>query len=210
MQSLKSDFEVFFWDFDGVIMDSMKVRDEGFEIVLKDYPRPQVQKLMEFHKNNGGLSRYVKFRYFFEEIRNENVSEEKVKVFANKFSEVMMERLMDKTLLIQDSLDFIENNHQNYVFHIVSGSDGQELNLICEELGINKYFLTINGSPTPKIELVERLIQKFGYDITRIVLIGDSHNDYEAAIRNNISFYGYNNENLKELSSNYIESFQNL
>ena len=30
--------ETIFWDFDGVIMDSMKVRDEGFEIVLKDYP----------------------------------------------------------------------------------------------------------------------------------------------------------------------------
>lgn len=57
--------EIIFWDFDGVIMDSMKVRDEGFKIVLKDYPSDQVEKLMEFHRNNGGLSRYVKFRYFF-------------------------------------------------------------------------------------------------------------------------------------------------
>lgn len=202
--------EIIFWDFDGVIMDSMKVRDEGFEIVLKDYPCSQVEKLMEFHRNNGGLSRYVKFRYFFEVIRNENVSEENVKVFANKFSEIMINKLMDRNLLIEDSFDFIRDNHENFDFHIVSGSDGKELNLICEELGIDKYFLTINGSPTPKIELVEKLIQKYKYNASGIVLIGDSHNDYEAAKENDITFYGYNNESLKEIDSNYIETFQGL
>ena len=39
----------FFWDFDGVILDSMLIRDTGFREVLKGYPLGEVDKLMEFH-----------------------------------------------------------------------------------------------------------------------------------------------------------------
>ena len=61
--------KIIFWDFDGVILNSNKVRDSGFEIVLKDFPKNQVELLLNYHRQNGGLSRYVKFRYFFEVIR---------------------------------------------------------------------------------------------------------------------------------------------
>jgi phosphoglycolate phosphatase-like HAD superfamily hydrolase len=40
-------------------------------------------------------------------------------------------------------------------------------------------------------------------------LIGDSINDYEAANKNNIFFYGFNNANLKSLGSGYIYNFKN-
>lgn len=85
MISLKNKKNIF-WDFDGVLMDSMPVRNKGFELVLKDYPEEQVQELMAFHLKNGGLSRYVKFRYFFEEIRKETISEDEVSIWASKFS----------------------------------------------------------------------------------------------------------------------------
>ncbi len=73
-----SDKEVIFWDFDGVIIDSEKVRTAGFEKVLRDYPKEEVEQLIQYHKKNGGLSRYVKFRYFFEEIRKSPISDERV------------------------------------------------------------------------------------------------------------------------------------
>lgn len=62
-----------FWDFDGVLMNSNAVRDKGFELVLADYPKDQVKQLMDFHQANGGLSRYVKFRYFFENIKFKSI-----------------------------------------------------------------------------------------------------------------------------------------
>ena len=69
-------FKVILWDFDGVLMNSNSVRDLGFEKVLAGYPVEEVKSLMKYHQANGGLSRYVKFRYFFEEIRKENVSDQ--------------------------------------------------------------------------------------------------------------------------------------
>ena len=208
MTNLKAKKNIF-WDFDGVLMDSMPVRNRGFELVLKDYPKDQVKKLMKFHLENGGLSRYVKFRYFFEEIRNEIISEVQVNIWASKFSEVMKRELLDKTLLIEDSCDFVKANKDNFEMHIVSGSDQKELRFLCKELGLSPFFLSINGSPTPKKKLVEYLIKQFNYKNEDAVLIGDSINDYEAAKNNDIEFFGYNNSSLRKLDAGYIEKFDN-
>jgi len=203
-------YKVILWDFDGVIMDSMPIRSNGFGAVLKDYPQEQVQELMDFHNLNGGLSRYVKFRYFFETIRGESITEEGVQALANSFSEIMLASLINEDLLIKDAVRFIETNWQKYEMHIVSGSDGVELNKICNALDLNLYFKTINGSPTPKKELVKKVIEQYKYNKTDVVLIGDSINDLEAAEVNNISFIGYNNTSLIADESNYITSFSSF
>ena len=200
-----SKYNVILWDFDGVLMDSMPVRDKGFELVLKDYPREQLDQLMKYHRMNGGLSRYVKFRYFFEHIRGESVTEQQVMSLSATFSELMRKELTDASRLIVDSLNFVKRRHTELPMHIVSGSDGAELRYLCGELDISKYFQSIHGSPTPKTKLVKDVIQ--GYDCDACLLIGDSVNDYDAAMANGIHFVGYNNPALLKLSSNYIESF---
>jgi HAD superfamily hydrolase (TIGR01549 family) len=197
-----------FWDFDGVIMDSMPVRDQGFQEVLKEFSKDQINQLLAYHKANGGLSRYVKFRYFFEQIRNEEISNEKVQELANSFSSIMLQKLKSPEYLISQTVDFIKQNHQNYTMFIVSGSDQSELREICKSVGIAKYFKGIFGSPTPKNTLVQNVIEKENINPSESILIGDSINDYEAAKVNDITFYGFNNQDLKPLASNYIEHFK--
>jgi phosphoglycolate phosphatase-like HAD superfamily hydrolase len=189
--------QTLFWDFDGVIMDSNAVRDRGFEEVLKDYPQAEVDALMAFHRENGGLSRYVKFRHFFEDIRRESITEAEVNIWANKFSKIMMQLLINPDLLIQETLKFIKANAQKYTMHIVSGSDQTELRHICKSLDIAQYFLSIHGSPTPKNDLVADLLKEKSYDKSSYLLIGDSRNDFEAAQVNGIHFMGYGNEIIK-------------
>jgi phosphoglycolate phosphatase-like HAD superfamily hydrolase len=185
------------WDFDGVIMDSNAVRDRGFEEVLKEFPQTEVDALMAFHRDNGGLSRYVKFRHFFEYIRGESVTEAEVQKWADKFSGIMMKLLINPNLLIQETLDFIKANAHQYNMHIVSGSDQTELRQICKSLDIAKFFNSIHGSPTPKNDLVGALLDDQSYDKNTCLLIGDSKNDYEAAKVNGIQFMGYGNEKIK-------------
>lgn len=188
---IKKNIDVILWDFDGVILDSNQTRDLGFEQVLKDYPKNEVDKLMIFHRKNGGLSRYVKFRYFFEEIRGEEVSEKEIKKWAAKFSEIMLGLLIDQNLLIDENLAFIKKYFKYYQMHIVSGSDQAELREICSQLAIDKYFKSIQGSPTPKNLLISDLLKTYKIDNKECILIGDSVNDYEAAKDNDIEFLYY-------------------
>ncbi|WP_149703840.1 HAD family hydrolase, partial [Campylobacter concisus] len=165
-----------------------------------------VNRLLEYHSLNGGLSRYVKIRYFYNAILGIDVSDEKVQELASKFSYIMKTELTNKKYLITETVEFIKQNYKKYNFHIVSGSDEKELNYLCEKLDLSKFFKTIEGSPTPKNELVKNVLRKYNYNSNECILIGDSVNDYEAAYLNKIKFYGYNNEKLKN-KADYIEDF---
>lgn len=198
------------WDFDGVILDSMSVRDWGFREIFKKYDKADIEQLIVFHRKNGGLSRYVKIRFFYENILKREITEKQVNEYASEFSKLMKTRLTDKSNLITDALQFIEENRVKYKFHIVSGSDHIELNYLCKALEINHFFLTIDGSPTPKNVLVKNLLNQKEYREDDTCLIGDSLNDLEAADANKILFFGYNNNDLKEKSPNYIDSFKDF
>lgn len=199
------------WDFDGVILDSMSVRDWGFEEIFKDFSDEQVQQLIKYHRANGGLSRYVKIRYFYEEILGKQIKDDKVLQYANEFSKLMKTELTNPENLILDSVNFIKENHHKYNFHIVSGSDQEELRFLCKELKLSQCFLSIHGSPTPKKQLVKNLLTDKEYSIATTCLIGDSLNDYEAAEENNISFYGYNNKELSNLpKSIYLNKLSDI
>ncbi len=195
-----------FWDFDGVILDSMPIRDYGFAKIFEEFDKELVDKLLEYHTLNGGLSRYVKIRYFYNILLGVEVNDEKVQELADKFSTIMKSELTNKKYLIKETVEFIKENYKKYNFHIVSGSDEKELNYLCKELDLTQYFKTIEGSPTPKNDLVKKILEKYKYDPKECILIGDSINDYEAANVNGIKFYGYNNEKLKKLDE-YIKTF---
>lgn len=193
------------FDFDGVILNSMPIRDWGFVKLFESYPAKKVDLLVAYHKNNGGLSRYVKIRYFFNEILKKKISDKHVQVWADRFSSIVKERLCRRELLIMPTFDFVRNNFQRFNLHIVSGSDEKELREICKRIDIARFFRSIHGSPTPKTDLVAAIISDHVYEASKTVLIGDSVNDYDAAKNNSIRFFGYNNPELKGLGELYIE-----
>lgn len=196
MLELNTEYEAILWDFDGVLMNSNPIRDRGFAETLAAYPAAEVESLLAYHRANGGLSRYVKFRYFFETIRNEPITEEEVKAWALRFSGVVKTLLFDPALLILETLDWVKDNHTRVPMHIVSGSDQEELREVCRHHHIDQFFKDIQGSPTPKKQLVAGLLSKYGYTPDRCVLVGDSVNDYDAARVNGLQFFPYNNPDL--------------
>lgn len=198
-------FQTIFWDFDGVILNSNSVRDIGFEKVLEDFPKNEVSALLDFHKTNGGLSRYVKFRYFFEKIRKESVTEEIILEYAERFSVIMKSLLTDKNLLISETVSFISNNHHKVPMIVVSGSDQNELRYLCEALNIKSYFKRIHGSPKPKVDWINQILQEEALNPSECILVGDSLNDYEAAHENNMPFMAYNNPAIEQFTSRSID-----
>jgi HAD superfamily hydrolase (TIGR01549 family) len=196
-----------FWDFDGVLIDSNNIRTNGFREIFHEHPRNLVDQLIEYHFKNGGLSRYDKIKYFYEKILKKSISKTQVVEYSNSYKSIMLNHLLNKKFLINDSLNFIKNNNSKNMF-LVSASDEKELTIICEYLDLKKYFIEIKGSPTTKKNNLKNLLCEYNLESVDSVLIGDSFNDYEAAKFNEINFYGYNNKSLQ--SYDYIEKFQDL
>ncbi len=198
------------FDFDGVILNSMPVRDYGFEKIFEEFDKVLVDKLLDYHNKNGGLSRYVKIKYFYNELLNQEISEAEINRYADNFSTLMKKELTDKKYLIAETVKFIKDNYKKYNLHVVSGSDGEELRYLCKALKIDDYFLSINGSPTHKNELVKNVLAANQYSANETILIGDSVNDYDAAEANGLNFYGYNNPALIDKSKKYLENYVEL
>ena len=196
------------WDFDGVILDSMKIKGDGFLELFKEFSKEDLEKIEEYHYTHGGVSRFEKIRYFYNDILNKDIDDSKILVLADKFAEIIKVKLYDKNNLIEETLNYIEKNYRKYNFHIVSGAEHNELNKLCDSFEISKYFISIDGSPTPKDKLVKNVIEKFRYTKVEVILIGDAITDLNASIKNNIDFYGYNNPELKKYK--YIDNFMEL
>lgn len=197
------------WDFDGVIVDSMRLKTDAFCHVLSSFPQEEIKKFVAFHNANGGLSRFFKFRFFFEKILKQPAEEIVLEQMAKKFSDYVSERLADPKFLISDTYGFISSYHKKAAFHIASGSEENELKYLAGHLNISKFFRSINGSPTSKECIIANILKDYGYTANEVIMIGDSANDYNAAKYNYIAFYGYNNPALKKLDNcNYIEQFE--
>ncbi len=197
------------FDFDGIILDSVPVKTEAFRKLFHDFPQEKIDQLIVYHLENGGMSRYKKIAYFFTKILNEDITENVILDYAKRYSAITKEELAQPKYLINDSVDFIKKNHKKYNMHIASGADEKDLKYICHILDISKYFLSIQGSPKVKSEIVKDILKQNIYSKKETILIGDSINDYEAAKNNDIEFYGYNNVELKK-KDNYIISFEGL
>ena len=196
-----SEIRTIIWDFDGVIVESNAIREQGFIKVLSAFKPQEIDALLDFHRKNGGLSRYVKFRYFFESVLDKGVTDQEVQDYAEKFSRIMRQLMTNREILIEETTAFIQRNDQTYNFHIASGSDQDELRYLCSQLEIAQYFRSINGSPKPKNEIVRDLLLLNEYEPSTTLLIGDAINDYEAAKVNGISFMAYNGSDaLSDLS----------
>ena len=198
-----------FWDFDGVILDSLKIKGDGFVELFKNYNTADVEVLEKYHYANGGISRFDKIKYFYNQILKEDISQDIILRLADVFSSIIERKIFDKINLIQDSSLYIKKNYKRYNFHLVSGAENNELIRLCKYFEIDKYFISINGSPTEKDMLVQSILKKYHYNKDNVGLIGDAMTDYNAAKKNQIVFYGYNNTNLKKFG-NYIEKFEGI
>ena len=59
-----SKYKSLIFDCDGVILNSNKIKSNAFRKVLKKFNQIAVDEFIKYHKDNGGISRYIKFEYF--------------------------------------------------------------------------------------------------------------------------------------------------
>ena len=182
-------YQYVIFDFDGVLVESNEIRFNGFRKLFKDYPQEQVDILVDYAKANGGVSRYKKIEYFFNEIRQEPTSDESVNHWAAQFSELVEQDVVEAKS-VAGSVEFLEEYSNLFDFAIVSGSDQAELRRVCGKRGIDHFFKTILGSPVEKKDNIAALLSELNWSHDRSVYVGDSNNDLDSAKANNLDFVG--------------------
>ncbi|PHM16484.1 MAG: hypothetical protein CJD30_11315, partial [Sulfuricurvum sp. PD_MW2] len=84
------------FDFDGVILDSMKIKGDGFKELFKDYSEENIKILEAYHYANGGTSRFEKIEYFFQKILNKEITQNEILHLADQFGKIIESKIFDQ------------------------------------------------------------------------------------------------------------------
>lgn len=175
------------FDCDGVILDSNSIKTEAFREALKVEPTELVDEFINYHKKNGGVSRYEKISYYFTSIAPVSNKREMIEKTLHEYGEICRSSLKAANFIpgVEEILaQHVERGISNYV---VSGGDEEELVTIFNEKGIDGFFKKICGSPCSKIQNME-ILRKSSVLKYPVVFFGDAESDYKCAARFDCEF----------------------
>jgi len=185
-------YDYFFFDFDGVILDSVRIKTEAFKELYSEFGDAIVKKVISHHQANGGLSRFKKFRIYHEKFLSRRLSKKEVDALSRRFSAIALKKVL-RAAFIEGALIFLKDcKKRKKKCFVVSGTPDPEIKTIIRRRRLSRFFLAVCGSPTEKKTHVRRLIKKYGIHAKSAVFFGDSKNDYGAARNNRINFIGIN------------------
>ena len=182
-------FQAILFDFDGVLCECMDVKTEAFAQMFEPFGEDIVEKVVNHHVKYGGISRYKKIDYYYKEYLNKDISEEKLNELAQVFSDLVLEKVIASPL-VKGVKEFLEKYYKKLDLYVISGTPQEELIKIVEKKDMKKYFKSVLGSPVRKPEHAKRIISENGYDIDKVLYVGDSFSDYKDSQAAGIQFLG--------------------
>lgn len=180
MQKL-TEIKNIFYDFDGVIKDSLEVKTEAFFQMYLPYGKEIAEKVKEHHLAHGGISRYQKFEIYHREFLDQQIDSRRVNELADIFSRLVYTGVIESDY-VKGALESIRELRYSYKQFIITGTPEDEMRSIANELDISDCFLKICGSPAKKTEIGRQLFSEYSLKPEETVFIGDATTDYDAAI----------------------------
>ena len=186
-----SDYSIILLDFDGVILESVSVKTETFRKLFVD-KTDYVEKIVNFHIQNGGMSRFDKFRYIYSEILHEELTETRFNSLCDNFAKYVYEGVINSPF-VKCADKFIEKCYRDKIpLYLVSATPEEEIIQITKDIGIYDKFNHVYGSPMTKADCITQVLQEnnITQNPQKALFFGDAINDYKAANKTGISFAG--------------------
>ncbi|MEY3050377.1 MAG: hypothetical protein RLY31_162 [Bacteroidota bacterium] len=169
-----------FFDFDGVLAESMDVKSQAFFDLYRPFGESVAEAVRSYHLQHGGVSRYEKFRHCHRHLLDIELDDAGVAELAGRFSELVTQAVIECPEVPGTSA-FLQSWHPTLRFWIVTGTPGPEMEIIANARGIRPYFIEICGSPQGKTEWVAQLLEKYRLSPEETLFVGDARSDLDAA-----------------------------
>ena len=190
------------FDFDGVIVKSVQVKTDAFAELYAQYGNKIVEKIIEHHEANGGMSRFEKIKFYHKSFLNKIATEEEVTDLANQFSELVVEKVIAAPYVL-GALEYIQKNCTKYKLFISTGTPTDEINKILKMRGIAHYFTAVLGSPSKKSVHLNSIMSMHDLRSDEIIFYGDSNSDLDASGEAQIPFVLIKNSFNEMLSKSF-------
>jgi phosphoglycolate phosphatase-like HAD superfamily hydrolase len=181
-------FRLIILDFDGVILESVSVKTAAFRTLFSTEP-DHVDEIVEFHINNGGMSRYDKFRYIYHHILKKELDPATFDRLSETFSDLVFQAVIDVPF-VPGASEFLEHYGREIPLYIVSATPEKELKEIVRARNLTRYFRNVYGAPRKKAECIQEILLGSGSQAPEVLFVGDALNDLAAAQSSGVKFIG--------------------
>lgn len=184
-----SRFDAIIFDFDGVLVESVDVKTDAFAALYAEHGPDVVKRVVAYHREHGGVSRFQKFRYFHREFLGIKLTPRAEADLGRRFSEIV-ESAVVAAPWVAGAWELIQAYEKIIPMFIASGTPDDELNRIVLRRDIRRYFVSVHGSPATKADMIRRIVAEHGFRKNRVLMVGDSMTDYQGAVEAGVDFIG--------------------
>lgn len=177
---------VIFWDFDGVIKDSVAAKSDAFEALFMPYGRAVAARVRQHHESHGGISRFDKMPLYLG-WAGEVPTPERCRGFCERFGTAVRDAVV-RSAWVPGVREYLVKHRAEQQFVLVTATPHEEIVDIVSELGIDDCFVRIAGAPLSKSQAIAEVLFSAGVPANASVLVGDSDTDLDAARKVGVGF----------------------
>jgi phosphoglycolate phosphatase-like HAD superfamily hydrolase len=193
--SLLKRVDAIFFDCDGVLLDSVHVKERVFRRLMEERIPAHASAAMDYYWRNGGTSRLEKFRWIWRNLVGEPLEETTVRRLGEEFADTVFRGVVECPM-IPGAMEFLERFCPRLPAFVISGTPGPELERVVAARGLTKFFRGVFGSPDHKTAIGGRLLAEHRYDPRRVWFVGDATTDRDAARNLGVHFVGLDGPHL--------------
>lgn len=201
-----------FWDFDGVIKDSVQVKTEAFEQLFRPFGADVSERVKAHHEKNGGMSRLEKMPHYLE-WSGEDVTPQNIEAYCQRFSDIVLYRVIDAPW-VPGAERVLRDNPYQQEFILVTATPQGEIEEILAAINLRSSFAEVFGAPTRKVDAIKTSLASRSIDPSTCLMIGDAKADMDAALANNVPFllrlHASNRDIFKGYTGDSVEDFLSL
>lgn len=184
-----ADTQAIVFDFDGVLVESVAVKGRAFVELYKDYGPDVQRQVLDYHLRNGGVSRQEKILYLHSHLLGAIPDNTEIERLSHCFSQLVQEEVINSAW-VPGAEDFLKKYSEKIPLFVASATPQHELERIVEARGMRSYFRNVYGSPVKKRQHLQSIAKANGFETEKIVMIGDTISDYNAACEAKTAFIG--------------------
>ena len=137
------------FDFDGVIVESVDIKTNAFAKLFEHEGEEIVKRIVNYHLDNTGVSRYEKFKYIYKEILNRPLNDDEFQMLCNKFANLVVDGVV-KAPYVKGAKEFLESYAEKYNYFVISATPQDEIEEIIKEQNVTHFFKAVYGAPIKK------------------------------------------------------------
>nr|WP_184467955.1 HAD family hydrolase [Rhizobium esperanzae] len=175
------------FDFDGVILDSARVKTMAFASCYDGEDQRKIKEVIDYQERHGGIGRRQKFEYFEEHVFGRTVDPKRIDALCDHFASII-DKAMIEAPFVRGAEELLARLDGRVPLHLVSGMPDADLKLVLQRRGLERYFASVAGSPKTKIDEFRRILEIEGVPPAKMLAVGDSRTEFDAAIELGIPF----------------------